>query len=122
MKKIFLSVAMLISSYSAHSAEVIDARTNLETMEIEVEVAYAGGCEEHVFGLQLGMCFESYPVQCTAKLLHTTKSGEPDFCEAFFRHTVKFPLEDYGFLSSYFKNGSLTISGAGESSATVKLP
>lgn len=121
MKLLFI-LTIALFGFTANAAEIMDARINKENMTLEIDVAYGGGCQEHVFDIEVGICRESYPVQCDAQLLHTTVSGEPDFCEAYLSQTVVISLEKKGLLDSYFERGSLTIFGSDDSSASVRLP
>ncbi len=120
--KLLLTIAISLFAFTATATEIRDARVNLENMTLEVDLSFGGGCEEHVFDLQMGMCLESFPVQCEATLLHSTKSGNPDFCEAYLHQTAVFSLEEKGLLDSYYSRASLTILGSGDSKASVRLP
>lgn len=121
-----ITLALLVSSFSAVAAEVKSAKLDASKKNILVDVSYGGGCKKHTFSLQLGSCMESYPVQCSAKLVESIEGGF-DGCEALKYETVVFNLKQYGLTDSYFSKGSLTISGdknfSGKvSSATVRLP
>lgn len=112
--------------FNATAAEVKSAKLDSSKKNILVDVVYGGGCKEHVFSLELGACLESYPVQCTAKLVEKTIGG-PDFCEALISETVVISRKKYGLDGSYFEKAKITITGdrgfTGEpSSATVRLP
>lgn len=58
---------------------------------LEVDVAYGGGCEEHVFAI----CWpdqsfqESDPVQAGLEVWH---GGTPDMCDAYLFETLSFDL------------------------------
>lgn len=104
---------------SANAAEVRDARINTEKGTVDIDVSYGGGCREHKFELKLETCMESYPVQCTAKLIDLTTD---DYCEAYISQTVSISLKESGLTDSYFSKGSLTITGSGNSRAHVQLP
>jgi hypothetical protein len=105
MKKAIITLLTLLMAFSAQSAQVKSAR--VEGSKLLVDVVYGGGCGEHLFDLDMGMCLESMPVQCFAKLIHVTD----DFCEGLVHETVEFSLEEQGLTDSYFSNGSLTIEG-----------
>ncbi len=112
--------------FNATAAEVKSAKLDSSKKNILVDVVYGGGCKEHVFTLELGPCLESYPVQCSAKLVEKTIGGL-DFCEALISETVVISRKKYGLDDSYFKGAKLTITGdrgfTGEpSSAVVRLP
>lgn len=103
---------------SADAAEVISAKLDGSKKNILVEVRHGGGCGEHDYSLQLKGCFESMPVQCQAELIHKTN----DFCEALLHRTAVINLEASGIKGDYYSGGSLTISGANGSKATIELP
>lgn len=119
MKHLILAT-LLLFGLTTQAAQIQDARVNLDNMTIEIDVAYGGGCADHFFDIQVGACLESFPVQCTATLLHT--SSKPDFCEAYLSQTVIIPMEEKGLLDSYYERARLTIIGAGDTKATVRLP
>jgi hypothetical protein len=112
---------MASQSFSAtvKSAKLDDAKKN-----ILIDVMYGGGCGKHDFSLQVNSCMESYPVQCSAQLVHVTN----DHCEALIHTTVVIPLAQYKLDTQYFKQGSLQILGDVDwqtnkaSSAVVRLP
>jgi len=105
---------------SVVSPNVESAKLNAKEGVLEVDVSFGGGCLEHTFELQVGGCLESFPVQCTLKVVDTTEGF--DACEAFLFKTLKFSLKEYGLTDSYYSGASLTIKGAGKTSAGVTLP
>lgn len=107
MKNVFL-IAML-SFIGSHSlgAIVKSAKLDASGANILIDVVYGGGCAKHDFMLKLDGCYESYPVQCEAKLIDQTV----DYCEALISDTVVIPLAKYGLNDSYYQRGSLTITG-----------
>lgn len=124
MKKLLSIVLLSLFASQSFAAEVIGARLDKAKENILIDVVYGGGCGKHDFSLKLEGCYESYPVQCEAQLVHVSQ----DFCEAMIRETVVIPLSAHGFLGSYYKKGSLTIKGdvswktQKPSFATVTLP
>lgn len=121
--KTFLVLALSLISSSAFAVgkpNVNGARYNAAKQSIDVDVSYGGGCEEHAFKLEIGMCLESFPVQCSAEVLDV--SAKPDFCEAFLHQTVSFKLADYGLNDNYFSGALITIGGEGKEGASVRLP
>ena len=119
MKFSVILVALLSLPNSVDAAEVINARLNLATQAIDVDVRYGGGCKDHKFSLQFGACLESYPVRCEAKLVDSTKD---DFCEALISTTASFSLKEYGLTDSYYQGATITISGDNSTRAFVILP
>jgi hypothetical protein len=93
---------------------VFDATTN----EIVLQVRVGGGCGEHKYALEVGACLESYPVQCSITLKHTTN----DRCRAFLFEEVRIKLSDAGLDDSYYNGASLSIEGRDGSKITIKLP
>lgn len=124
MKTLFaLAITLTAFSASAHAErmpEVQGARYNAATQSIDVDVAYGGGCEKHVFKLEVGGCLESMPVQCSARVIDV--SAKPDFCEAYIHQTISFKLADYGLTDDYYTRASMVIEGANNSSAGIDLP
>lgn len=110
----FLAMANVASAVSINGAAV-DAKAGL----LLVDVTYGGGCKEHSFKLDVGPCAESFPVQCTARVIDLTQG---DFCEALISETVQFSLKDYGLTDSYYSGASLTLVGSDKKSVSVKLP
>lgn len=119
IKNMVCSLAVLFFSVSSLAAEVQEARVNSETGIIEVDVSYGGGCQEHSFQLEIGMCLESHPVQCFAELKHNSNG---DTCEAYLGQTLEFSMADYGLNDSYYLGGSLTIVGDNNSRVSITLP
>lgn len=124
MGKMFAIVLMSLMATQSFGATVRSAKLDASKKYILIDVIYGGGCGEHEFSLNLGLCLESSPVQCGAELVEKTN----DACEAIVYNTVVIPLEQYKLNDSYFKEGSLTITGDKDwqtnepSRATVRLP
>lgn len=126
MKTLILAMTLALTAFGAQAAEVLSAQIDAEGKNILVDVSYGGGCKKHTFSLKVGGCLESYPVQCTAVLVEKIEGGA-DFCEAIIHTTAKINLKKAGLTNSYYKGGSLKITGdknfRGElSAATVTLP
>lgn len=122
----FIALFLALSSVSSFAATVHSAKLDAAKKNILVDVSYGGGCKKHNFTLKVGMCLESYPVQCSAELVETTVGG-PDLCEAIVGQTVTLNLAKYRLDEGYYAGGSLTITGDKDmngkpSSATIRLP
>ena len=122
----FIALVLALSSFSAFAATVNSAKLDANKENIVVNVTYGGGCETHTFTLNVGGCFETYPVRCSAELVETITNGM-DICEALINKDVVINLAKYCLDDSYFSRGSLTITGdktmtGKPSSATVRLP
>lgn len=115
MKFIFVLFVSLFATHS-QAAEVVSAK--ISGGDLIVTVRHGGGCGDHKYDLQMQGCAESMPVQCKAVLKHTTN----DHCEALLTREAKFNLVKLGIKGDYYSNGSLTISGSNDTSATVRLP
>lgn len=120
MKNLLFTITTLLMATAAFAGEIQAARIDASQKNIEVDVRYGGGCHEHQFELQMEECFESMPVKCSAKLVDVTV--KPDLCTAIMSKTVVLNLASLGMDTSYYASGSLTISGVGNSTATVKMP
>jgi hypothetical protein len=116
-----LSLFMVTQSFAA---TVKSAKLDAAKKNILIDVTYVGGCGEHDFSLKLGICYETYPVQCSAELIEKTTDG----CEALISETIVIPLEKYKLNESYFKGASLKITGDKDwqtdtlSQAILRLP
>ena len=66
----------------------------------------------------MGACLESYPVQCSAKLLDLTN----DKCETLFFDRALFSLESLDLNTRYYSGATIRIKGGSDTSATVVLP
>ncbi len=99
-------------------AKIKGAKLRADKKAIEIDVTHGGGCGDHEYSLKIGACQETFPVSCTADLVHMTNDG----CEALLAQKATIVLKDAGLSESYYSKGSLTIKGADGSKATVKLP
>ena len=124
---------MAFAAVTAEATMIRDARIDSTGKNLLLDVTYGGGCGEHDFSLELQGCAESFPAQCTAKLIHRTQ----DFCEALISKTVTVNLAQNGIKGSYYSEASLQVyvdmNGNGkqdkndlgmlsETSAVVRLP
>jgi hypothetical protein len=91
---------LAMAPFAAQKATLDGSKQNLEFL-----VGYSGGCAKHVFTLEVGSCLETYPVQCSAQLIHRSN----DQCEAYLSDKVIINLSDAGLTDSYYKGASLTI-------------
>lgn len=99
----FLVFALFVTSL--YSTEIKDARFNLKTGMIEVDVIYGGGCEDHLWDLEVGSCMERMPVICHVKLVHVSY----DTCEALIFETLEFDPADYKLNEEYYSGADLLI-------------
>lgn len=124
MKNLFVTIALALFTSPSFGAGIKSAALDASQKNIVLDVVYGGGCGEHKFTLQMGMCLERYPVACFAQLVHTTN----DHCEALIHTKVVIPLVEYGLTEAYYSGGTLTIRGDLDwktnkpSEATVQLP
>ena len=59
---------------------------------LEIEVSYAGGCEDHVFDLSWsGTYLKSHPAQVVLDLRH---NAHGDMCEAYITETVVIDVSE----------------------------
>ncbi len=96
--------------------------TRLYGSILEVDVAYGGGCEEHIFDLFWdGSFLESFPVQAQLQLTH---GGEPDFCEAFIMETLRFDLSvlQEAYKAGYGSGGDIILRGVGSERVVLTVP
>ena len=113
------ALASLAFSASA-SAEVVGARVDAARGLLLVDVSYGGGCLEHKFKLEVGMCMETFPVSCSASVVDVTEGV--DMCEAIIHQTVEFGLKENGLTDGYYSGGTLTFKGYDNESFSVRLP
>ncbi|NJM09747.1 MAG: hypothetical protein HC883_02295 [Bdellovibrionaceae bacterium] len=124
MKKAFVLVFVSFLASQSFGATVKSAKLDASKKNILIDVVYGGGCGKHDFSLEVGLCFESSPVSCTAELIHKTD----DTCEALIGDTIVISLKKAGLTGSYYEGASLTITGDLDwetnkpSKVTVKLP
>lgn len=119
MKAILLSLVFCCSALTAQAAYVKGAKVDASSQTLLVDVEYSGGCAVHKFALNIGACYETFPVQCKIQLIHDDGG---DDCEAMVGETLRFPLADEGLLGSYYERAYLTILGDGGTKAEVQLP
>ncbi len=75
-------------AWPTDALSVLDASIIGDTLRMDVQ--YAGGCEEHAFGLVVSTTFrETQPVQTTAILAHDNMG---DTCEALISRLLKADL------------------------------
>lgn len=116
MKNLMKTLAFAGIALSAATAqaqpEIFSGSYLTTTDEIELQVAYGGGCEEHIFSLEVSpFCLESFPAQCSAVL---ADSGEDDVCEAYISETIRLPAPEITSRPYY-----LTVEGSNDSQVTV---
>lgn len=124
MSKFLLGVFLTFISLQSFSATVKSVELDEQKENLLIGVVYGGGCGNHEFSLKLGSCLETYPVQCSAELIEQTD----DTCEALIYNTITIPLSKYNLSDSYFKGGTLRITGDLDwktnqpSQASIQLP
>lgn len=124
MKILLTLAAMSLVASQSFGATVVSARLDSSNKNILIDVVYGGGCGDHDFSLRYGPCLETFPVQCSAELVHKTN----DTCEALIQNTVMISLEKEGLTDPYFEKAALTITGDKDwrtskpSQVTVRLP
>lgn len=106
---------LALAPFAVQKVALDGAKQNLEFL-----VGYSGGCAIHQFKLEVGSCLETYPVQCSARLIHRSN----DDCEAYLSEQVSINLKEAGLTDSYYKGASFTIYANDETNAigTVLLP
>jgi len=99
----------LVCVSAANAVEVISARHDVDTNSIVAELRFGGGLsDDHKFRLKLdGACAESFPVQCSAEIIHSTT----DRGEALRRRTVSLSLADAKIQGDYFQDAKITVRG-----------
>lgn len=123
----FILVLILGITLHAEAANVLKARLDTAKENILIDVVYGGGCKVHTFYLKLDKhCLETYPVQCSAKLVEEIEDGV-DTCEAIIYDTAVINIEKAGLSDPYFNGASITIHGdraftGQETSVVVQLP
>lgn len=125
MKTLILMASLIIGITNANAAKVVGAKLDASQRNILVDVVHGGGCGTHDYRLEVNpSCLESYPVQCTAKLVHISD----DICEALLFKTAVFSLDELGLTDAYYSGASLRITGSKDwetgllSSKVVVLP
>lgn len=94
MKKWLFFIAPLILLASNANAQIIKAVWLPASQEIELTVRHGGGCKEHQWGIAMsGVCAETFPAQCSAKLIHL--KGQDDFCEAIISTTSRVKITSH---------------------------
>ena len=120
MKTLMIAALGFFALANGASAAVVNtASVDAARGLLLVNVTYGGGCAEHKFKLEVGVCLESFPVRCGVTVADLTKN---DFCEALVTQDLEFSLSEYGLTDSYYEGASLAISGTGGKSVHVKLP
>jgi hypothetical protein len=112
MFKTIALVAFALVSTSAFAAEIRGGRYDEARQVIQLDVSYGGGCEEHTFRVDLGMCLESLPMQCEARLVERANG---DMCEAYIHRTIEIPVSE----TNLYGTAYLTIKGDRDTSVTL---
>lgn len=72
----------------ASASQLVKAKWLPATQQIELTVRHGGGCAKHKWGIAFDtVCAESFPAQCSAKLIHL--EGQQDMCEAIVTTSSK---------------------------------
>jgi hypothetical protein len=93
-------------------------RYNADKKAIEINIHY-GGCNQHKFKLHIGICRQSSPVQCDAKLIDLMTT---DDCEMIILDKVLITLHEAGLDTDYYKGASIMIQGDDDSKVLITLP
>lgn len=93
---------------------------NDQTKTIDFDIAQDSGCMDDRFGLNVGACYESYPVRCSGVDL-LVSSGKID-CKTQQHRIISIKLHEVGLDGSYYDGASLVIHGAADSKISIKLP
>lgn len=113
----YVLIGLLLAGLNSQAVQVTSAKLDSSGENLIVDVSYGGGCKEHEFKLEVGMCLESYPVRCGVTVVDLQKG---DFCEAYIHETVTFNLAAAGIKGSYFSGATLTF--ANSENVSVRLP
>ncbi len=110
MKKLIVIAVLCLTVSQSFAAIVRSAKLDKTLRNILIDIEYSGGCKEHKFKLVPGPCFETYPLQCNAKLVDETQD---DFCEAFIFQTISIPLTQINIdlNDEYYSGAHLYITG-----------
>ena len=94
---------------SDFKGQIIDGTYNKETDEIVLQLSFSGCNAKHGFALEMGgICLESYPAQCGAKLLHV--SGADQRCEMLITKDVSLKVENHLYDKYYLNiNGTKVL-------------
>lgn len=99
--------------------EVLEAIYDQQTDLLMLTVKYSGGCEPHVFDLEVNRCLAMNPLICDVVLTNTSA----DTCKALITETIELDLTKSGIDDSKFAGAKLKIRGFGTNSVqTVQLP
>lgn len=118
MKCLLVVLATMLTSICANALEIESAKLDAKKENIIVTVRHGGGCGDHTYALELQKCYESLPVQCEARIKHSTD----DFCEAYLTREAVFNLKKYGLNAKYYSGASLKILGDENTKSVVVLP
>jgi hypothetical protein len=99
--------------------EVLDAIYDQQTNLLALTVKYSGGCEPHVFQLEVNRCLAMNPLICDVMLTNTSA----DSCKVVIIETIEIDLAKSEIDVSKFAGAKLKIQGFGTRSVKiVQLP
>jgi hypothetical protein len=119
MKKILLTISLILMNSSAFAAKVTDVELDEERNIIMLVGYYSGGLAAHDFSLEDKGCFETEPLDCEFQLIDN-RNG--DTGEALVPMNVSFTLESLGLNTKRFSRAMISISGDGNSKVDFILP
>lgn len=93
---------------------------NDQMKTLDFDIAQDSGCMDDRFGLNVGPCYESYPVRCASVDL-LVSPGKMD-CKTQQHRIISIKLHEVGLDGSYYDGASLVIHGATGSKISIKLP
>lgn len=105
---------VLVFSHVASAAEVQDARLNIETQTIEIDVTYSGGCEQHEFEVKTRNCTRDASMTCVVAVIDTVNN---DQCRQIVKETIEVPAFEYIGQANL---GDLVI--VGDNGSAIHLP
>ncbi|MBP9708486.1 MAG: hypothetical protein KBD78_12650 [Oligoflexales bacterium] len=109
----------ILAQQTNAAVEVLEANYDHQTDMLILTVKYSGGCEPHVFDLEVNRCLAMNPLICDVVLTNTSA----DTCKALITETIEMDLNKSGIDVSKFAGAKLKIRGFGTDSAqTVQLP
>lgn len=101
MKAIFtkqllaLPLGLTVCATSATAAQITGAVADPENRQLIVGVKHTG-CNPVPFDIQIDECKESYPVQCTARLIEATNPGQGgEQCQMEMEYVTYLDIDQY---------------------------
>lgn len=113
---LIVTIAAIVTSFGtlAHAAQVEDARLNVDTQTIQIDVTYSGGCSEHNFEVKMRNCTRANPMTCIAEVVDHTSD---DQCRQIVQETIEVPAFEY-----LGKAALADVVIVGDDGSAVRLP